>query len=38
MEEDDMVKSIGIALREEIERRTDEESKEGCKPEELIRR
>jgi hypothetical protein len=35
MEEDDMVKSICIASRQ---RRIDEQSKEGCKPGELIRR
>ena len=38
MEEDDMVMRVGSSLREERERRTDEESKEGRRPEELIRR
>jgi hypothetical protein len=36
MEEDDMVMRVGSSLRKE--RRTDEESKEGRRPEELIRR
>jgi hypothetical protein len=36
MEEDDMVMRAGSSLRKE--RRTDEESKEGRRPEELIRR
>jgi hypothetical protein len=36
MEEDDMVMRVGSSLREE--RRTDKESKEGYRPEELIRR
>ena len=36
MEEDDMVMRVGSSL--ETERRTDEESKEGRRPEELIRR
>ena len=35
MEEDDMVMRVGSSLRQ---RRTDEESKEGRRPEELIRR
>ena len=36
MEEDDMVIRVGSSLRKE--RRTDKESKEGRRPEELIRR
>ena len=36
MEEDDMVMRVGSSLRKE--RRTDKESKEGRRPEELIRR
>ena len=36
MEEDDMVIRVGSSLRRE--RRTDKESKEGRRPEELIRR
>ena len=36
MEEDDMVMRVGSSLMEE--RRTDKESKEGRRPEELIRR
>ena len=35
MEEDDMVMRVGSSLGK---RRTDEESKEGRRPEELIRR
>jgi hypothetical protein len=35
MEEDDMVIRVGSSLRK---RRTDKESKEGRRPEELIRR
>ena len=37
MEEDDMVMRVGSSLGKR-ERRTDEESKEGRRPEELIRR
>ena len=37
IEEDDMVMRVGSSLRKR-ERRTDKESKEGCRPEELIRR
>ena len=36
MEEDDMVMRVGSSLRRR-ERRTDKESKEGRRPEELIR-
>ena len=36
IEEDDMVIRVGSSLRKE--RRTDKESKEGRRPEELIRR
>ena len=37
IEEDDMVMRVGNSLVRR-ERRADEESKEGCRPEELIRR